>query len=200
VSDGEGNFWAGGGSGGIVYLGTNFPPATISTASSATRDLGLVNGSIYFTETGAGPGVMGFAGAPTAAATPTIVVSTEGTGSGSPSPKGFAFNPALTVAYVADNRSAASGGGIQRFDWNGAGWVYAYTLGYTLSASQQVWGMTADFSGPNPVLYTITGESAENHLVSATDTGSGSAYIILATAPPGDAFRGVAFAPAQLSQ
>jgi DNA-binding beta-propeller fold protein YncE len=138
---------------------------------------------------------MAFTGAPASAASPAMVLSTEGIGSGSSSPKGFAFNPALTIAYVADNRSAASGGGIHRFNWIGSAWVYAYTLGYTLTPSQQVWELTADFSGPHPILYVTTGEATENHLASVTDTGPGSAYTILATAPPGDAFRGVAFAP-----
>jgi autotransporter-associated beta strand protein len=197
VSDGWGNFWAGGGSGGIAYLGTNSVPSTVSTISASTRSLGMFNGNLCFTETGLGIGVMGFAGAPTSAATPTMLVSTAGLGSGNSSPKGFVLSPPRTIAYVADNRSAASGGGIQRFDWNGAVWVHAYTLGCTLTSSKQVWNLTADFSGPNPVLYAITGESTANHLVSVADTGPGSVYSILATAPSGSAFRGVAFAPVQ---
>jgi beta-glucanase (GH16 family) len=200
VTDGHGNYWAGGGLGGIVYLGIQSPPATLSTVSSASRNLGLFNGRLYFTETGSGHGVMAFSGTPTSAATPTLVLSTDGTGSGTPSPKGFAFNPALTIAYVADNRTASTGGGIQRFNWNGAAWAYAYTLGYTLSSSKQVWDIAADFSASAPVLYAVTGESTANHLVSVTDTGPGSAYTILATAPAGDAFRGVAFAPVQPAQ
>ena len=195
IADGSGNFWAGGGNSGIVYLGSNSPAATLSTVSIATRNLSLVNGSIYFTETGSSHGVMAFAGAPRAAATPALVLSTDGTGTGTPSPKGFSFNPAMTNAYVADNRTAATGGGIQRFNWNGSAWVYAYTLGYTASSSQQVWDMTVDSSGPSPIIYAISGESTGNHLVSVTDTGSGSAYTILETAPSGTAFRGVAFAP-----
>ena len=197
VADGSGNFWAGGGNSGLVYLGSNSPAATLSTVSTATRNLGLVNGNLCFTEAGSGHGVMAFAGAPRSAVSPALVLSTDGTGTGTPSPKGFAFNTALTIAYVADNRTAANGGGIQRFNWNGTAWAYAYTLGYTSGSSQQVWDMTADFSGPNPVVYAITGESTGNHLVSITDAGPGSAYIILETAPSGTAFRGVAFAPDQ---
>jgi autotransporter-associated beta strand protein len=200
VADGTGNFWAGGGNSGIVYLGSNSPAATISTVSTATRNLGFVNGSIYFTETGSGHGVMAFSGAPKTGATPALVLSTDGTGTGTPSPKGFAFNTGLTIAYVADNRTAANGGGIQRFNRNGSAWVYAYTLGYTSSPSQQVWDMTVDFSGPNPIIYAITGESTGNHLVSVTDSGPGSAFTILETAPPGTAFRDVAFAPGQVAQ
>ena len=195
VTDGRGNFWAGGGSGGIVYLGANSPPATLSTVSPATRNLNLVNGRLYYT-TGSGQlGIMAFTGAPTSAATPTMFLNTAGTGSGTASPTGFAFNPAMTVAYVADNRSASNGGGIQRYNWNGAAWVYAYTLGYTLTSSKQVWELAADFSGSNPILYATSGESSANSVVCVTDTGPSSAFTTLATAPTGDAFRGIAFAP-----
>lgn len=195
VADGAGNFWAGGGSSGIIYLGTNSAPATISTVSTATRTLNLVNGNLYFTETGSGQGVMSFGSAPKAAASPSLLINTAGIGTGTASPEGFAINTNLTIAYVADNRTAANGGGIQRFNWNGSGWVYAYTLGYTLSSSQTIYYMTADFSGANPVIYATTGESTGNKLVSVTDTGAGSAYTILETAPSGDAFRGVVIAP-----
>jgi hypothetical protein len=194
LADGAGNFWAGGGSGGIIYLGNKALSATLSGVSSSTRTLNFVNGSIYFTETGSGQGVMAFAGAPESAATAALVLNTGGTGSG-PSPEGFAFNPALTIAYVADNRAAGSGGGIQRFNWNGGAWVHAYTLGYTLSSSDVVYYIATDFSGSAPVIYATTGESSANKLVSVTDTGSGSAYTVLETAPSGDAFRGLVFAP-----
>jgi hypothetical protein len=193
AADGTGNFWAGGGSGGIAYLGTNSPATLAWNSSSATRDLAFVNGSLCFTETGSGQGVMSFSGAPTTSHTPTLVVNTAGTGTGTASPKGFAINPAYTIAYVADNRTAANGGGLQRFNWNG-GWIYAYTLGYTLGA-QEIYDLAVDFSGANPIIYAITGESSANHLVTITDTGTNSVYRILETAPAGDAFRGVAFAP-----
>jgi hypothetical protein len=195
VADGSGNFWAGGGSSGIAYLGNNSAAATLSTVSTATRDLAFVNGSLYFTETGSGQGVMSFSGAPKTSATPTLIINTAGTGTGTPSPKGFAINPALTIAYVADNRTAADGGGIQRFNWSGGKWVYAYTLSNTLTSSQEVEDLAVDYSGSNPILYAVTGESTGNHLVTVTDTGANSTYTSLETAPSGDAFRGVVFAP-----
>ncbi len=195
ASDGSGNYWAGGGLSGIVYLGNNSPSTTVSSVSSATRNLGFVNGSLYFTETGSGDGVMAFSGAPKVAATPALPINTAGTGTGTPSPKGFAINTNLTIAYVADNRSAANGGGIQRFNWNGSSWVYAYTIGYALSSSKEIYDVIADFSGPNPVLYGTTGEASANKVVTVTDTGAASTYSILETAPSGDAFRGIVFAP-----
>jgi hypothetical protein len=197
VADGTGNFWAGGGSSGIVYLGSNSPAAVISTVSTATRDLAFINGNIYFTETGSGQGVMAFSGAPKTAATPTLKINMSGTGTGTPSPKGFAINSAQTIAYVADNRTSANGGGVQRYNWNGSSWVYAYTLYDMVTSSTEVYDLAVNFSGTNPVLYAVTGEGTANSLIAATDTGSGSAFSILETAPSGDAFRGVAFAPVQ---
>jgi len=46
VTDGNGSFWAGGGSSGIVYLGANSAATTLSTGSSSTRNMAFVNGSI----------------------------------------------------------------------------------------------------------------------------------------------------------
>jgi hypothetical protein len=191
VTDGAGNFWAGGGSSGVNYLGSNSPAATLSTVATSTRNLLLVNGSIYFTEASPNIGVMAFSGAPITAATPTLILSTAGTGTGTPSPEGFAFNPAMTIAYVADNRTSGSGEGIQRFNWNGSAWVYAYTL----VSSTKIYDLAVNFSGPSPALYAITGESTQNRLVTVTDAGAGSPSTTLETAPSGDAFRGIAFAP-----
>jgi hypothetical protein len=196
ISDGSGNFWAGGGSSGILYLGSNSAAATVSSVSSSTRDVAFANGNICFTETGDGIGIMALAGAPKAAAPPALIINTAGLGSGTPSPKGFAINPSATIAYVADNRTASTGGGIQRFNWNGSAWVYAYTLGNTLTSSKAVEDLAVNFGGPNPILYTTTAESTGNALLTITDTGSNSAYTVLETAPSGDAFRGVTFAPA----
>jgi hypothetical protein len=195
AADGAGNFWAGGGSSGIVYLGTTAPAATVSGVSSSTRETAFINGNLYFTETGSGIGLMGFSGGPTGAATPSMVISTTLTGSGSASPKGFAINPAA-IAYIADNRNASSGGGVQRFNWNGSSWVYAYTLGNSVTSSTQVDDIAVDFSGANPVIYAVTGESTGNHIIKATDTGAASTFSSIETAQSGDAFRGIVLAPA----
>ncbi len=195
ASDGSGNVWAGGGASGIVYLGSNSPAATLWSVSTSTRALAFANGNLCFTETGMGQGVMAFTGAPKTAATPSLIINTAGTGTGTASPEGFVFNPTSTIAYVVDNRTAATGGGLQRFNWNGSAWVYAYTLGNTLTSSQVIYQMAADFSGANPVLYATTGESTANHLITVTDTGPSSTLANLETAPSGDAFRGVVFAP-----
>ena len=81
------------------------------------------------------------------------------------------------------------------FNRSGSSWVYAYTLTNSLTSSGEVDDLTVDFTGTNPVVYAVTGESTGNHLVIVTDTGSHSTFSSLETAPSGDAFRGVVFAP-----
>jgi beta-glucanase (GH16 family) len=197
AGDGNGNFWAGGGNSGIVYVGNKVSARTISSTQAATRNLTFINGNLHFTTTSTARGVFAFVGGPTSAAAPALKINTDGIGIGTPSPKGFAVNTNLTIAYVSDNRTAASGGGLQRFNWNGSSWAYAYSLPYRLSVSQSVWDIAVDFNRTNPVIYATTGESSENHLVTITDTGTNSVYTLLQTAPAGTMFRGVAWTPRQ---
>jgi hypothetical protein len=99
----------------------------------------------------------------------------------------FWFKDANTL-YVADDGSAANGGGIQKWTLNAGTWSLAYTLGNNGTTTTAVRGLagTVDGSG-NAVLYGTTGSA----LVSVTDTGAGSTVTSLATAPSNTAFRGV---------
>ena len=216
VSDGLGNFWAGAQNSGIQYLGTNSAPVQVSTLGSgagtgAIRDLILINGNICFsTSQFPSPGNHGiatFAGTPTTPQEPTLVIVTTSIpgATGTPSAKGFAINSNKTIAYVADVRSFAAGGGIYRFNGTGAGtagsWTYAYTLINNLdsTATGVFQELAVDFSGANPKIYATTANTASpgNALVAATDTGAAtSPFSLLATAPALTAFRGLTFAPA----
>ena len=215
VSDGLGNFWAGAQNSGIQYLGNNFSPVQISTlgtgsGTGAIRDLIMANGNICFSTSQfpspGNHGVATFVGAPTTPQEPTLVINTTSIpgSSGTPSAKGFAINTNLTIAYVADVRSFAQGGGIYRFNGTGTGtagsWTYAYTLVNDLNSSSTgvFQELAVDFSGPNPKIYATTANAATagNFLVAATDTGpSTTSFSLLATAPAIAAFRGVTFAP-----
>ena len=63
----------------------------------------------------------------------------------------------------------------------------------------------ADFSGANPRIYatagaSATGVTAGTNLVTAIDTGAATTtFTVLATAPTGTAYRGLAFAPRPVS-
>lgn len=221
VSDGLGNLWSGGQAEGIQYLGTNFSPIQISTlgtgaGTGAIRDLIMVNGRPAFsTSQFPAPGNHGIAifnnVSPTTAQEPVLIIDSGNaiTGAtGTPSAKGFCINSNLTIAYLVDLRTPASGGGIYRYNGTGTGlansWTYAYTLSiadlYALGSFQEV---VADFSGANPKIYATAGSGNGNSqaalagtdLVSAVDTGAASTFTSLMVATPGTTFRGLTFAP-----
>jgi hypothetical protein len=216
VSDGRGNFWAGGQNGGIVYLGTNAPQVKIDAAGGgAIRDMTMVGGSIYFSSSQfpaspATAGIVAFNGAPTNVSAPAMVINVTDAqnqglipnATGTPNQKGFYINPQLTIAYVVDMRTAATGGGIYRFNGSGTGapgsWTFAYTLNDSSLATPKE--VIADFSGTDPVLYVLTGASstlAPNRLVKGTDSGAQSTFSELLVAPSGDELLGITFAPAE---
>src|SRR2546423_15403085 len=57
--------------------------------------------------------------------------------------------------------------------------------------------MTADWSGPNPVVYAITSDDSNNRLVQIVDSGAGSTGATLAYAGVNQNFRGIRFGPAE---
>jgi hypothetical protein len=112
--------------------------------------------------------------------------------SGTHSPYDFWFKDANTV-YLADDGAVAAGGGIQKWTFDGSVWTLQYTLlnnGTTTTVARGLAGRV-DGSG-NAELFFTTGSI----LGEVTDTGvNTSTFTTLATAPTGDAFRGVAFLP-----
>jgi len=99
----------------------------------------------------------------------------------------------VDTLYVADDRTAAAGGGIQKWTYNGTTWTLAYTMngGGTLG----VRGLTGTTGGGVPVLWATTTEANANRIIRVTDTGAASAFTTIATAAVNTAFRGIAFAP-----
>jgi len=193
ASDGAGNYWGAGANSGTYYLGTASAAATVQSTLANTRVLEILGGNLYFsTSSGSSRGIYGFTGMPTSAAAPSYVINT---GSSS-SPYAYAFNPAGTVAYIADDSSIASGGGIQKWVLSGGSWSLSYTLGTGTGSTAGARGLAADFSGAAPVLYATTAESSGvNRLIEITDTGSGSLASTLATASANEVFRGVVLVP-----
>jgi hypothetical protein len=175
----------------LSYMGNNAAPGAIETAQTTLRVANIVGGNLFFTAAGA---VYQVAGEPqSGTATPTAVITTTGTGVGSASSYDFAFNTAMTLAYVADDRSTANGGGIQRWDWNGTAWALTYTLSSGGTGGAR--GLAVDFSGANPRVYATTTETANNRLIEITDTGASSAETDLALSGTVKAFRGLEFTP-----
>jgi hypothetical protein len=193
ASDGLNNYWAAGGNDGTNYFGIANPTVNIQNGNTNTRVVNIFNGNLYFST---GSGTTGIyqvgTGLPTTSGqTNTQVINTTGIGTGGPSPFGFYFNPGQTVCYVADDRSSANGGGVQKWIFSGS-WTYTYTIPTGIGGAR---GVIVDFSGVNPQIYATTTEVSANRLVAISDVGPSSTATTIATATTGAVFRGVAFAP-----
>lgn len=172
ATDGSGNYWASGTSGngggvnqGVWYYGNNASAAQLTPTSLASRSIQIYGGNLYYTS---GSGVSMISGEPQSGLQ-TSTLLTSGLGG---TPYGFVFNPSMTVLYIANEAAAANsatGGGIQRWNYNGTSWVFDYTI---TAAGSCDW-VTADFSGANPEIYATTFTSATgNKLVQITDDGT----------------------------
>jgi hypothetical protein len=106
----------------------------------------------------------------------------------------------LDTAWLAVDGTAASGGGIQKWTFNGTTWSFGYVLG-TNGISVGSAALTIDLSGANPQIYALTREGGNtNHLYTVTDTGASSATTFLATSPGNTQWRGIAFAPSAVPE
>ncbi len=197
VMDGTSNTWMATSGGGIRYeqfgnIGTSIQ---MSSTPTNTRVVRVYNNQLYIsTASGAFLGVCSIgSGTPTTSGQTTTLLPGMPT-SGTHSPYGFSVSPDGNTLYVADDGSAANGGGIQKWTLSAGTWSKAYTLlnnGTTAIPSR---GLTVDWSGTNPVIYATT-SSTPNALIRVTDTGSGSTADTLAASPANTVFRGVDFAP-----
>jgi hypothetical protein len=186
VSDNGTNFWAGGGNSGTLVNPAS--PTAVQTTVTNTRVINSFDGNLLFsTASNNVQGIWTLSGQPTTSGNvPTQLISTGADSS----PYDFELSPGPIAAgsfmYVADDRVLASGGGVQRWNFDGSSWSLAYTFG-----GNGVTGLAVDFSTGNPTLFATNRSS----LLTATDFGSGTSLSVIATAEEGTAFRGVAFAP-----
>jgi len=130
----------------------------------------------------------------------TLYVGTSVSGSGTASPYDFWFKDDNTV-YVADDRTTATGGGIQKWITtdSGASWNLDYVLNTNLGTGG-VRGLDGAIVNGNAVLYASTAPSVtdgtiNNSIVTVTDTGAASAFSTVFTAPTNTMVRGVVFVP-----
>jgi hypothetical protein len=97
------------------------------------------------------------------------------------------------VAYIADDGGQGSAvGGIEKWTYNGSTWTQAYILKDAANAYRGLAGEVDPTTG-NVTLFASTADGTK--LQQVTDTGVGSVFTTLATAPTNDFFRGVALAP-----
>jgi hypothetical protein len=188
VADGTNNYWGFSRTASTYYFGFDAPGVFLQTTWLNLRSMALFNGSIYGVSAVAGnPGVMRITGLPTAPATLEWLID-----SSADSPSDCEVSPDSRLIYVADDRNAANGGGIKRWEFNGASWNVAYTLSDGLAAGARY--VTADFSGPTPVLYAVTTEDSNNQIVRISDDGGGTGTVI-AFAGANQTFRGLRLGP-----
>jgi hypothetical protein len=194
VTDNANNYWAVGSTGGLNYFGNTAAAGNVAPNPATGRVLNVVNGNLTWSATAPGmTGIFQVNGFPTGAAVTNWLLFTTGTGTGTPLTADFAFNSAMTLAYVADERAPVNGGGVQRWDWTGTSWALSYTLNIGGGAR----GLAVDFdgSGTNAVIYATTADASNNRLVSIIDTGAGSMTNATVFAGANRAFRGLEFAP-----
>jgi hypothetical protein len=192
------NCWGAGGNQGANYFGSAAAPVTVQNTKTNLRAIAVFNGQLYCssqvasgTPTDIGIYAIG-SGTPVTNGQQVTTVINTGTGS---QPAQFYFNSAGTVCYVADQRSAANGGGIQKWMLGAGTWSLAYTLP-TGTTAVGATGVVADFSGSAPNIYATSNEPNTNHLIAIADNGAASTATILATAgTSGTVFKGLAFSP-----
>lgn len=211
---------------GILLKGnTGTVTTTTPILNGNTRNLRIFNGangpSLFASSSAASPGVgihlVGTAGTlPTSAVTSTVLPGTAASGVGTPSPYGFFLlnNPlnsndylgtGFDTLYVADDRTNANGGGIQRFNFDGTNWVLSGTAQYGVGATPSGFrGLTASISGNTVSLFATSITSATaggvNDLVAISDTltslgGTFGSFTTLATSATNTVFRGLDFTP-----
>jgi hypothetical protein len=107
---------------------------------------------------------------------------------------GVAGNDTL---YVADDRTVASGGGIQKWTFNGATWTLAATFSAVNSGTATGYrGLAGAVLNGQVTLVGTTTEATANRVVVFVDPGSGSPTgTVIATSPPTANYRGVALQP-----
>jgi hypothetical protein len=189
ASDGQNNFWLGGGGGGTFYAGDTASPATVQNSITSTYYDVVQNGFLYFsTGSTPTPGIYYFNTTPLPI-TPTAPTLLIPTGSSS-SPTGIAISPDGNTMYIGDNGSVSPG--IKKYVRSGPSFVLQYTLGTGISGVG-VNGLAVDGWSGNPWVYYTTSDGGQVDLI--VDAGPGSPPTVKVTAPANEKFLGIAFVP-----
>jgi hypothetical protein len=191
-------YWAGGANSGIINGSATYNLDTIVTATTTnTRFLTNSGSQLYYSTASGTAGIWKLGtGAPINRgniATPYII--TTGSGTGTASPYGFSMNIDSTICYIADDRTIANGGGIQKWTRSGSTWTLAYTLRTGVGSTVGARGLAVNWNTTPPTIFATTVETTLNRLIRLNDTSSSVNAVIIATATTNNVFRGVAFAP-----
>jgi hypothetical protein len=160
-----------------------------NSTTSNNRVVNIFNDQLYVSASSGT--ILGVAavgtGLPTGSAALTLLPGMPTTGTHSS--YDFWFKDANTL-FVADDGSAANGGGIQKWTFSAGNWSLSYTLLNNGTTTTAVRGLAGAVNGNGEaVLFGTTGSA----LISVIDTGASALATTLATAPANTAFRGVEF-------
>ncbi|MFI5381474.1 MAG: PEP-CTERM sorting domain-containing protein, partial [Tepidisphaerales bacterium] len=194
--------------------GTTSTPILLSKG----RDVGIFGGRLFVSASSSTPGIGIF---PVGTGLPTSLTSTgfviaSASGSGSSSPYQFVFfdlnsndyaGTGLDTLYIADDRDVATGGGLQKWAFDGTNWSLQYilTAGLPTGTAGGLRGLAGDLVNGNVVLFatdagTTSGPVLDNALWTVTDTGPGSTFSKIIDSPENTYFRGVSLAPVALPE
>jgi hypothetical protein len=112
-------------------------------------------------------------------------------------PLGFALVTvgATPTLYLADSRASASGGGIEKWTFNGTTWTLVTTFD-GLASGTGIYSLTAYVTGTTVTVLAVSNAATGNLVVSYTDDGTTApAPTTIATAPANTGYRGIALAP-----
>lgn len=181
------NYYAVGGTSGVVYMNT---PTTIFNGVTGNRAISILNGNLYFS-TGAGAtGIYEFSGIPTSTSTATSRLVAANANQ-------FAISPDGNTVYIACN---TAGAGIIKGTRTGGSGNFTLASGYSSGVvlDSACMGLAVDFSTTNPTIYATFQNGMK--LIKFTDAGafvSGASVTVLATSSATLPFRGLSFAPSQ---
>ena len=209
VTSTDGNsFWMSGSGSGIrrTTLGVT-ADTRVTTAQSAYpsnyRNLGIYGGQLY-ASTGSGTTYrMVAVGTGTPIDSGNTITQLPGIPiTGSPNQFFFAdLNSTVAgvdVLYIADESASTSGGGVQKYSFDGTTWI---ANGAINPAVTPVKGLTGVVSGNTVTLYVVGGASKLYSIVDASGYNAAitAPFTEMATAATNTAFRGVALAPEPLA-
>lgn len=187
------SFWASGPGGSPRFAILGDTASTLLVAGLNSRNIDIYGGQLYIsTAAGARFGVCTVGtGLPTGTGETVTLLAGFPTATG-PSSYDFVFaNP--STLYVADDRTIANGGGVQKWTESAGTWSLAYTL--APAGTQGCRGLTGVVNAGVATLYATTTATNANLIVTVTDTGASSTFSTVAQAPAATVFRGLRLVP-----
>jgi len=200
--DGTG-FWAagaGGGTAGVWFVPFGVRGGT-QVNSSNSRWPRVFGGQLYADASNSPLFSVFSVGAGLPTTTGQTVAVLPGLPTSAASPYGYSLldrNPAvpgMDTLYIADDRAATAGGGVQKWTFNGTTWTLAATFNVTTTPIG-FRGLATAETGTSVTIVASTADSNTNRLVVFVDDGATTVTgQVIATAAANTIYRGVALSP-----